>query len=74
MFYLPEFFQIRGIPSPTPSHEYHMFDKGQMCLFAAGQWRAETTCREVLQQRAYAHVIKLLNYANGKRDAFGIVS
>ena len=29
---------------------------------------------EVLQQRAYPHVIKFLNYANGKRNAVAIVS
>ena len=27
-----------------------------------------------LQQRAYPHVIKMLNYGNGKRNAFAIVS
>ena len=27
-----------------------------------------------VQQRAYPHVIKMLNYANGKRNAFAIVS
>ena len=51
-----------------------MLGDGTMCLFAAGQWRRSMTCREVLQQRAYPHVIKLLNYADGKRDAFAIVS
>jgi hypothetical protein len=45
-----------------------------MCLFAAGQWSPEMTCREVLQQRAYAHLVKMLRYANGKADAFAVVS
>jgi hypothetical protein len=51
-----------------------MFSDGFMCLFAAGEWRTTMSCRELLQQRAYAHAIKLLNYANGKREAFAIVS
>ncbi len=72
--YLPGFFRIRGVPAERCSHVYHMFDQGLMCLFAPGQWRPEMTCREALQQRAYAHVVKLLNYANGKLDAFSIVT
>jgi len=72
--YLNEFFEVPGMPKNTASHEAHLFGAGQMCLFASGQWRAEMTVREIVQQRAYAHVIKLLNYANGKRDAFRIVS
>ena len=74
VFYLPGMFSIPGMPPDTASHDYHLFGNGQMCLFAAGQWQKEMTLREVLQQRAYAHVIKLLNYANGKRNAFRIVS
>jgi hypothetical protein len=74
VFYRPGFFSIPGMPPDTTSHDYHLFGNGQMCLFAAGQWRTEMTIREVLQQRAYAHVIKLLNYANGKKNAFKIVS
>lgn len=72
--YLPAFFKIRGMPADKPAHGYHMLGDGTMCLFAEGQWRRNMTCREVLQQRAYPHVIKLLNYADGKRDAFAIVS
>jgi len=74
VFYLPEFRDIPGVPRAEFSHEFHMIGQGRMCLFAAGEWHAGMTAREVLQQRAYAHVIKLLNYANGKTDAFAIVS
>jgi hypothetical protein len=72
--YLPGFFSIRGMPRPAPSHEVHLLSSGIMCLFASGQWRSDSTAREVLQQRAYAHVIKMLNYGNGKRNAFAMVS
>jgi hypothetical protein len=74
IFYLPGMFSIPGMPSDSAAHEYHLFGQGQMCLFASGQWHKEMTMREVLEQRAYAHVIKLLNYANGKKNAFKIVS
>ncbi len=67
-------FEIPGMPAPTMSHATHLLNDRIMCLFTASQWRSEMTCREVLQQRTYAHVIKLLNYGNGKREAFGIVS
>jgi hypothetical protein len=72
--YLPGFFTIKGVPAPRVSHEIHLLNDRMMCLFTQSQWQPSLTCREVLQQRAYAHVIKLLNYANGKRDAFGIVT
>jgi len=72
--YLPGFSKIPGIPREGPSHTYHMLSNGFMCLFAAGEWKRDMTCCSVLQQRAYAHVIKLLNYGNGKRDAFAIVT
>jgi hypothetical protein len=72
--YLPGFFQIPGVPGDGPSHQVHLLGGGFMCLFAGGEWQRGLTCREVLQQRAYAHVIKLLNYAGGKRTAFAIVS
>lgn len=72
--YLPSFFKARGMPPERASHAYHMLSDGFMCLFAEGEWRRGMSCREVLQQRAYAHVIKLLNYADGKRDAFASVS
>jgi len=72
--YLPSFFKARGMPPERSSHTYHMLSDGFMCLFVGGEWRRGMTCREVLQQRAYPHVIKLLNYADGKRDAFAIVS
>lgn len=70
LFYLPGFFDIRGVPKEGMSHEYHMLERGRMCLFAGGQWSQTTSCREVVQQRAYPHVIKLLRYGDGKRDAF----
>jgi hypothetical protein len=72
--YLPGFFQIPGVPGEGPSHQVHLLGGGFMCLFAGGEWQRRMTCREVLQQRAYAHVIKLLNFADGKRAAFAIVS
>jgi len=72
--YLPGIFSIPGMPPDTTSHAYHLFGHGQMCLFASGQWSKEMTVRDVLQQRAYAHVVKLLNYADGKKTAFQIVS
>jgi len=72
--YLPGFFEIAGTPALGASHAYHMFGGGMMCLFAGGQWQRETSCREVLQQRAFPHVIKLLNYSNGKKSAFAVVS
>ena len=72
--YLPGFFQMPGLPREAPSHRVHMLSGGVMCLFAPNDWRREMTCREVLQQRAYPHVIKMLNYANGSRSAFDIVS
>jgi hypothetical protein len=74
VYYLPEFRDIPGIPKDEYSHAFHMIGQGRMCLFAPGEWRDEMTCREVLQQRAYPHVIKFLNYANGKKDAFAIVT
>lgn len=74
VFYLPEFRDIPGMPREEYSHKFHMIGTGRMCLFAPEEWREETTAREVLQQRAYAHVIKFLNYANGKKDAFAIVT
>ena len=72
--YLPEFRDIPGVPRDEYSHTFHMIGATRMCLFAPGDWREELTAREVLQQRAYPHVIKFLNYANGKRDAFAIVT
>jgi hypothetical protein len=74
VYYLPEFRQIPGVPRDEYSHAFHMIGTGRMCLFAPGDWHERITCREVLQQRAYPHVIKFLNYANGKRDAFAMVS
>ena len=70
--YLPEFRDIPGVPRAEYSHAFHMIGQGRMCLFAGGEWHDRMTAREVLQQRAYAHVIKFLNYANGKTDAFAI--
>jgi hypothetical protein len=72
--YFKELFSVRGMPGRGPSHTCHMLPDDVMCLFAAGQWRAEMSCREVLQQRAYPHVVKLLNYADGKTNAFAIVT
>ncbi|MBI4864311.1 MAG: hypothetical protein HY815_29240 [Candidatus Riflebacteria bacterium] len=72
--YLPGFFRIPGMPQEAPSHLCHLLTGGRMCLFAPGQWSSSMTCREVLQQRAYAHVIKLLNHADGKHDAFAVVT
>jgi len=72
--YLPSFFKIKGMPRDQAAHAYHMLGGGKMCLFAGREWRKNMSCREVLQQRAYAHVIKLLNFGNGKRNAFAIVS
>lgn len=72
--YFPTFRAIAGMPKEDVSHAFHMLPNHQMCLFAGGEWQPEMTCRETLQQRAYAHVIKLLNYANGKKSAFEIVS
>lgn len=74
VYYLPELFSLSPMPAAQAAHAYHLLNGGEMCLFAGGQWRPEMSCREVLQQRAYPHVIKLLNYADGKRDAFAIVS
>lgn len=74
VYYLPEFRDIPGVPVDEYSHTFHMIGRGRMCLFAATEWREDTTPREVLQQRAYPHVIKFLNYANGKKDAFAIVT
>lgn len=72
--YAPGFFSIPGIPSGGMRHDVHMLDLGFMCLFAGGQWQPSMSCREVLQQRAYAHVVKLLNFGNGKKTAFAKVS
>ena len=72
--YLPGFFSIPGVPEDAPSHQVHLLGNGVMCLFAPGEWSAALTCREVLQQRAYAHAIKLLNFAAGRKRAFAIVS
>jgi hypothetical protein len=72
--YLPGFFKIPGMPADACSHSYHLLGGGLMCLFAPGDWRQEMTCREVLQQRGFPHVVKMLAYANGKRDAFAKVS
>jgi hypothetical protein len=72
--YLQEIFSLRGMPARGVSHTCHMLHDDVMCLFSSGQWRREMTCREALQQRAYPHVVKLLNYANGKADSFAIVT
>jgi len=72
--YMPEFRTIPGIPRDEYSHAFHMIGQTRMCLFASDDWQPTMTAREVLQQRAYPHVIKFLNYANGKHDAFRIVS
>ena len=72
--YFKELFLLKGMPARGPSHTCHMLHDDIMCLFAPGQWRAEMTCREVLQQRAYPHVVKLLNYADGKTNSFAIVT
>jgi hypothetical protein len=72
--YMPGFWRLPNMPRNAAAHEYHMLGDSLMCLFAGGEWKQNTTCREVLQQRAYPHVIKMLNYANGKRNAFAIVS
>jgi len=74
VFYLPEFRTIPGMPQEEVSHAFHMVGHGKMCLFAAGEWIPEMGARTTLQQRAYAHVVKFLNYANGKRNAFAVVS
>jgi hypothetical protein len=74
VYYLPEFRDIPGVPRDEYSHAFHMIGQGRMCLFAPAEWHEDTTPREVLQQRAYPHVIKFLNYANGKTDAFAIVT
>ena len=74
VYYQPGFFQLPGMPAERPAHEYHMLSQGRLCLFASGEWRRRMTAREVLQQRAYAHLIKMLNYANGKHRAFAKVS
>ena len=74
VYYLPEFRDIPGVPRDEYSHQFHMIGQGRMCLFAPNEWREELSCREVLQQRAYPHVIKFLNFANGKKDAFAIVT
>ncbi len=74
VFYQAGFFQLHGMPAERPAHDYHMLDRGRQCLFTAGEWRRRMTMRQVLQQRAYAHVIKMLNYANGKTAAFAKVS
>jgi hypothetical protein len=74
VYYLPEFRDIPGVPREEYSHAFHMIGPGRMCLFAPNEWREEMVCREVLQQRAYPHAIKFLNYANGKQDAFAIVT
>jgi hypothetical protein len=72
--YLPTIRAIAGMPQEEVSHAFHMLSNHQMCLYASGEWTADTTCRETLQQRAFAHVVKLLNFANGKKTAFAIVS
>ncbi|MCC6806284.1 MAG: hypothetical protein IT381_02575 [Deltaproteobacteria bacterium] len=72
--YLPTIRHVAGMPQEPVSHAFHMLPNEQMCLFAGSEWQSEMSCRETLQQRAYAHVIKLLNYANGKKSAFAIVS
>jgi len=72
--YQPGLFGVRGMPPESASHSTHMLGGGFMCLFASGQWRRVMTAREVLQQRAYAHVIKLLNYGAGNRRSFAKVS
>ena len=74
VYYLPEFRDIPGVPRDEYSHAFHMIGQGRMCLFAPNEWREDLACREVLQQRAYPHVIKFLNFANGKKDAFAIVT
>jgi hypothetical protein len=72
VFYLPDFSSL--CPADQVSHTFHMLGAGRMCLFASGEWYPQMTAREVLQQRAYPHVIKFLNYANGKGSAFAKVS
>ncbi len=72
--YLPGFFSIPGVPADAPNHQVHLLGSGVMCLFAPGEWQPALSCREVLQQRAYAHAIKLLNFAAGRKRAFAIVS
>lgn len=72
--YLPGLFEVAGMPVRAPSHTCHLLSNGVMCLFASGQWRPELTVREVVQQRAYAHAVKLLTYADGRHDSFAIVT
>ena len=72
--YFPELFSVPGMPARGPSHSAHMLTDFVMCLFASGQWHPDMTCREVLQQRAYAHVVKLLNYADGNTASFAKVT
>jgi hypothetical protein len=72
--YFQEIFSIDGMPGRGPGHTCHMLGEDVMCLFAAGQWLEKMTLREALQQRAYAHVVKLLNYADGKKNSFAIVT
>jgi len=74
VIYQPGFFRIRGTPPDHASHEAHLYGQGVMCLFASGQWTRSMTVRQVLQQRAYAHVIKMLNYTDGKHRSFAKVS
>ena len=72
VFYLPELGQL--CPTEQVSHHVHMLGGGRMCLYAAGEWSPQSSAREVLQQRAYAHVVKLLNTADGRTTAFAKVS
>ena len=72
VFYLPEFSRL--CPADQASHAFHMLGAGRMCLFAGGEWYPQMTAREVLQQRAYPHVIKFLNHVDGKTSSFARVS
>jgi hypothetical protein len=74
VFYLPELGAVQGVPSEQIGHSFHMLPEGRMCLYAGGEWSDASCVRETLQQRAYAHVVKLLNYANGKTSSFSKVS
>ncbi len=72
--YLPGFFELPFMPPDKASHRVHLYGQGVLCLFASGQWNRKDFIRQVIEQRAYAHVIKMLNFANGKRRAFAKVS
>jgi hypothetical protein len=60
--YAPRWLDLAGLPRASASH--HLVGVGQACLYAWGEWQAQTVA-SVLQQRVVNHAASLLKIMAG---------